>query len=54
MLTSGDTARTVPIALNYYLGTFANNYSALFAAVVITVLPTIIFFIILQKQVMES
>ncbi|MFR8428426.1 MAG: hypothetical protein ACLVCH_13550 [Roseburia inulinivorans] len=27
MLTSGDTARTVPIALNYYLGTFANNYS---------------------------
>ena len=25
MLTSGDTARTVPIALNYYLGTFANN-----------------------------
>lgn len=51
MLTSGDTARTVPIALNYYLGTFANNYSALFAAVIITVLPTIIIFIILQKQV---
>ena len=48
------TARTVPIALNYYLGTFANNYSALFAAVIITVLPTIIIFIILQKQVMES
>lgn len=54
MLTSGDTARTVPIALNYYLGTFANNYSALFAAVIITVLPTIIVFIILQKQVMEG
>ena len=34
MLTSGDTARTVPIALNYYMATFANNYSALFAAVV--------------------
>ena len=31
MLTSGDKARTVPIALNYYLGTFANNYSALFS-----------------------
>lgn len=54
MLTSGDTARTIPIALNYYMGTFANNYSALFAAVVITVLPTILVFIILQKQVMES
>jgi len=54
MLTSGDTARTVPIALNYYMGTFANNYSALFAAVVVTVLPTIFVFIILQRQVMES
>lgn len=54
MLTSGDSARTVPIALNYYMGTFANNYSALFAAVVMTVLPTIILFIVLQKQVVES
>lgn len=54
MLTSGDRARTVPIALNYYMGTFANNYSALFAAVVMTVLPTIVLFIILQKQVIES
>lgn len=54
MLTTGDRARTVPIALNYYMGTFANNYSALFAAVVMTVLPTILLFIILQKQVMES
>lgn len=54
MLTSGDSARTVPIALNYYMGTFANNYSALFAAVVMTVLPTIVLFIIMQKQVMES
>lgn len=53
-LTSGDSARTVPIALNYYMGTFANNYSALFAAVVMTVLPTIILFIILQRQVVES
>lgn len=54
MLTSGDSARTVPIALNYYMGTFANNYSALFAAVVMTVMPTILVFIILQRQVMES
>ena len=54
MLTSGDSARTVPIALNYYMGTFANNYSALFAAVVMTVLPTIVLFIVLQRQVVES
>lgn len=54
MLTSGDRARTVPIALNYYMGTFANNYSALFAAVVMTVVPSILVFILLQRQVIES
>ena len=54
ILTSGNTARTIPIALNYYMGTFANNYSALFAAVIITVLPTIVVFILAQKQVIES
>jgi raffinose/stachyose/melibiose transport system permease protein len=54
MLTSGNTARTVPIALNYYLGAFGVEYSVLFAAVTITVLPTIIFFVILQRKVRDS
>jgi raffinose/stachyose/melibiose transport system permease protein len=54
ILTSGNTARTIPIALNYYMGTFANNYTALFAAVIMTVLPTIVVFIIAQEQVVES
>jgi raffinose/stachyose/melibiose transport system permease protein len=54
ILTSGDRARTVPIALNYYMSTFANNYSALFAAVILTVAPTILFFITMQKQVIDS
>jgi raffinose/stachyose/melibiose transport system permease protein len=54
ILTSGNTARTVPIALNYYMGTFANNYSALFAAVIITVLPTIIIFFMAQEQIVQS
>ena len=54
VLTSGDRARTVPIALNYYMGTFANNYSAMFAAVVMTVLPTILVFIFAQKQIIDN
>jgi raffinose/stachyose/melibiose transport system permease protein len=54
MLTSGDRARTVPIALNYYMSTFANDYSALFAAVVITIVPTIVFFVLMQQQVIDS
>jgi raffinose/stachyose/melibiose transport system permease protein len=54
MLTSGDRARTVPIALNYYMSTFANDYSALFAAVIVTIIPTIVFFVFMQKQVIDS
>lgn len=54
MLTSGHNARTIPIALNYYKSTFGNNFSALFAAVILTVVPTIIFFVIMQKQVIDS
>jgi raffinose/stachyose/melibiose transport system permease protein len=54
MLTSGDRARTVPIALNYYMSTFANDYSALFSAVIITIVPTIIFFFFMQRQVIDS
>ena len=38
----------------WYRDTFASNYSALFAAVVLTVAPTILIFIVLQKQVIES
>jgi raffinose/stachyose/melibiose transport system permease protein len=54
VLTSGKTARTIPIALNYYMGTFANNYSALFAAVILTIIPTIVIFILSQEQVVDS
>ncbi|MDR0248162.1 MAG: carbohydrate ABC transporter permease [Oscillospiraceae bacterium] len=54
MLTSGNRARTVPIALNYYMSAFANNYSALFAAVVVTVAPTIVFFVVMQRQVIDG
>jgi raffinose/stachyose/melibiose transport system permease protein len=54
MLTSGDRARTVPIALNYYMSTFANDYSALFAAVIVTIVPTLVFFVFMQKQVIDS
>lgn len=54
VLTSGDQARTVPIALSYYLGTFSNNYPALFAAVILTILPPIAIFVFSQEKVVES
>lgn len=54
MLTSGSKARTIPIALNYFMSAFGSNYSALFAAVIITIIPTIIVFIMGQNQIIDS
>lgn len=54
MLTSGSNARTVPIALNYYTSMFNSEYGPMFAAVMLTVLPTIIIFILTQEQVVGS
>ncbi len=54
MLTSGNNARTVPIALNYYTSMFNSQYGSLFAAVTLTILPTIIIFVFTQEQVVES
>jgi len=54
VLTSGNDARTIPIALNYYTSQFSSNYPAMFSAVILTVIPTIIIFVLAQEQVVES
>ena len=53
-LTSKTVNRTLPIALNYFTATFSFNYTALFAAMVMIVLPSIIVFILLQEQVVDG
>jgi len=50
-LTSKTSIRTLPLALNYFTSAFSFNYTALFAAVVMIVLPSILVFIALQEQV---
>jgi raffinose/stachyose/melibiose transport system permease protein len=54
MLTSSNNARTVPISLGYYTSMFNSSYGAMFAAVIMTIMPTIILFIITQEQVISG
>lgn len=54
VLTSSKGARTLPIALNYFISQFSFNYTAMFAAVVVVVLPSLIIYILLQEQVVGS
>lgn len=54
VLTSGQSARTLPLSLSYFTAQFSFNYTAMFAAVVIAVLPSIVVFAIFQEQVVSS
>ncbi len=53
-LTASHSARTVPLALNYFTSQFAFDYNALFSAVVIVVLPSIVIFMIFQEKIIEG
>ena len=54
LLTSSTSTRTLPLSLSYFTSQFSFNYSAMFAAITIAVLPSIIVFSIFQEQVCSS
>lgn len=54
ILTTGKESRTLPLALSYFTSSFAFDYSAMFAAIMLTILPSIIVFFILQEQVVKG
>ena len=53
-LTTGNKSRTLPLALYYFKSQFASDYGVMFAATVIVIIPSIIVFVILQKQVVSG
>ena len=54
LLTSSTSTRTLPLSLSYFTSQFSFNYTAMFAAITIAVLPSIIVFFIFQEQVCSS
>ena len=54
MLTNGQDARTLPLSLSEFTAQFRFNYSAMFAAVTIAVIPSIVVFAVFQEQVVSS
>ena len=54
LLTSSTDNRTLPLCLIYFTSQFSFNYTAMFAAITIAVLPSIIVFAIFQEQVNAS
>lgn len=54
LLTSSTSTRTLPLSLSYFTSQFSFNYTAMFAAITIAVLSSIIVFSIFQEQVCSS
>lgn len=54
MLTTNQTNRTIPVALSFFNEAFSYNYTRMFAAITIAVLPGIVIYAIAQEQVLKS
>ncbi len=54
VLTNSSNVRTVPLAINYFLSQFSFDYRALFAALVIINIPSVLSFVVLQEHVVDS
>ena len=54
LLTSSEHNRTLPLAMRYFMQQFTFDFSAMFAALVIYVVPSIILYVVLQEQIMSG
>lgn len=54
VLTKSEGVRTLPLALNYFSSQFSFDYTAMFAAITMSVLPSILVYVLLQEQVTSS
>lgn len=54
ILTTSSTNRTLPVALQFLNDTLSYNYTNLFAAIVITAVPSIIIYLCMQQRIQES
>ena len=54
LLTSSDENRTLPLALQFFTESFSYDYTKLFAALTVVVLPGIILYACAQEQVQAS
>lgn len=54
VLTSSESVRTLPLSLSYFTSQFTFNYTAMFAAITIAVIPSILIFALFQENIITS
>ena len=51
---SDDTKKTLPVSLSKFVGPYNTNYSQMFAAIIIAIIPTIIVYSIFSNQIVDG
>ena len=51
---SDDNKKTLPVALSKFVGPYNTNYSQMFAAIIIAVIPTIIVYCAFSNQIVDG
>lgn len=54
LLNQSDSSRTVQVAIRSFLTTFEANYAYAFAAMVISILPTIVIYVLLTDKIIDG
>lgn len=54
LLTQSEGARTLSYALRFFLNAYAQDYPTLLAAVVLTLIPSVVVYVVLQEQIQKS
>lgn len=54
LLISSDVNRTMPLTMRYFTSMFTFNFTPMFAAITLSIAPTILLYIIMQEQIMKS
>lgn len=54
LLTSSDVSRTLPVALQFFNEAFSYDYTKLFSALTLIILPGVVVYILIQEQVQKS
>lgn len=54
ILTTSESARTLQVSIRYFMGAFQTDYASMFATMVITMIPVILIFILLQERIISG
>ena len=51
---SDDNKKTLPVALSKFVGPYNTNYSQMFAAIIIAIIPTIVVYCLFSNQIVDG